>query len=80
MGAALAAPLATVGGGHFDAFNEALAVGPDLVAKPLWPLLDLDLHGLCEAYRRLADLGGSSVAASDLEEVLGFCPLSFVKH
>jgi len=74
MGAALAAPLATVGGGHFDAINEALSVGPELVAKPLWPLLDLDLHGLCEAYRRLMELGGSNVAAADLEEVLGALP------
>jgi len=76
MGAALAAPLATVGGGHFDAINEALSVGPELVAKPLWPLLDLDLHGLCEAYRRLMELGGSNVAAADLEEVLGLPPLA----
>lgn len=84
MGASFTAPLAPVGGSVRDTINDALGAAPETLADAMKPLLDMDIHGLCEAYRRLAERsaepsdktkgGGptaASVASDDLQSLLG---------
>lgn len=76
MGAAVAGPLSIVSAGLRDVITEAMTARPAGVQTALRPLLDLDLHGLCEAYRLLAQQASSTLALADLEQVLGLPSLA----
>lgn len=59
-----------------DTLRLAFAITPEGLKEPLKPLLTLDLHGLCEAHRRLATSACNkiSVTTREIEALLGLAP------
>lgn len=76
MGSAVAAPLAFTANDFTNIINEALTVRPEQIQPGLRALLELDLHGLCEAHKRLSLRGTGPVSGTELEHVLGLPSLT----